>query len=336
MFCKMPFTHSFVDGQIIKPCCLFEGDSTLKDVRKQFLNKIKPDGCRQCYEKEDLGEISSRQWYNHRFSDIEFEADVDYHKPKTFDLRIDNVCNLKCVMCGPDQSTKWKEDAEIYNEFVDWHPWERKIPLPDLSEALEISILGGEPFYMKSAYDLLLEQSKNTRIILNTNACIDESNKLLSILGKFSEVEIVISIDGYKNVNEYIRYPSKWNEFESGINLIFSLDNFVEYKPFNTTVSCLNLPDLNNIIDFTKQFTNSKHYLHFLTYPDFLDINALHPKVINYCLDMIEDDFVVGHIKQDYKFDKQKNNKMRLYLEKLDDKRKTNSKVNIPWCWYES
>ena len=39
MFCKMPFTHSFVDGQIIKPCCLFEGDSTLKDVRKQFRHR---------------------------------------------------------------------------------------------------------------------------------------------------------------------------------------------------------------------------------------------------------------------------------------------------------
>lgn len=332
----MPFLHSFVDGESVKPCCLFEGKSTLRDVRKQFLNNIKPDGCRPCFEKEKLGETSSRQWYNLRFSDIEFEADVDYHKPKTFDLRIDDVCNLKCVMCGPDQSTKWKEDVEIYKEFVDWHPRKRKISLPDLSEALEISILGGEPFYMKSAFDLLSEQSKNTRIILNTNACINENNNLLSILGKFSEVEIVISIDGYKNVNEYIRHPLKWNDFESGIDLIFSLDNFVEYKPFNTTVSCLNLPDLNNIIDFTKQFTNSKHYLHFLTDPNFLDINALHPKVINYCLDMIEDDFVVGHIKQDYKFDKQKNKKMRLYLEKLDDKRKTNSKINIPWCWYES
>ena len=173
MFCKMPFLHSFVDGESVKPCCLFEGNSTLRDVRKQFLNNIKPDGCRPCFEKEKLGKTSSRQWYNLRFSDIEFEADVDYHKPKTFDLRIDDVCNLKCVMCGPDQSTKWKEDAEIYNEFVDWHPWKRKISLPDLSEALEISILGGEPFYMKSAFDLLSEQSKNTRIILNTNACID-------------------------------------------------------------------------------------------------------------------------------------------------------------------
>ena len=81
MFCKMPFTHSYVDGEIIKPCCLFEGDCTLRDVRKQFLNKIKPDGCRPCYEKEDLGRISSRQWYNRRFPDIEFEPDIDYHKP---------------------------------------------------------------------------------------------------------------------------------------------------------------------------------------------------------------------------------------------------------------
>ena len=30
-------------------------------------------------------------------------------------------------------------------------------------------------------------------------------------------------------------------------------------------------------------------------------------------LDMIEDDFVVGHIKQNYKFDNKKNNKMKLY-----------------------
>jgi len=310
----MPFTHSFIDGETMKPCCMFEGEG---DVREQFLAGIKPEGCKPCFDKEERGGTSSRQYYNQRYDFLPLD------KVRTFDLRIDDVCNLKCVMCGPDQSTKWREDIEIFDEFVGRPLWNRKIPLPDLSDALEISILGGEPFYMRTAENILKKQSRDTRIILNTNACIDADNKLLGILKEFDVVEIVISIDGYKQVNDYIRFPSEWDKFESGIDIIFSLDN-IEYKPFNTTVSCLNLPDLDNIKNYTKQYSDYKHYINYLTDPDFLSINALPPKVIEYC-----------DVDVDYEFDKKLNQKMRAYLSKLDKKRNTNSKRTLPWCWID-
>lgn len=296
MLCKMPFTHSFIDGETVKPCCLFEGEG---DVRDEFMAGIKPKGCRPCWEKEDRDEWSSRQWYNLRYSKLPLD------KVRTFDLRIDDVCNLKCVMCGPDQSTKWREDAEIFDEFVGRPRWSRKVELPDLTDALEISILGGEPFYMQTALDLLERQSRSTRIILNTNACIDADNKLLKVLREFDVVEIVISIDGYREVNDYIRFPSEWDKFERGIDLIFSLPNIETYKPFNTTVSCLNQPDLENIKNYVNQYSDSKHYIHYLTDPDFLSIHA----------------------------DERKKQKMRLYLSRLDEKRNTDSKKVLPWCW---
>ena len=35
---------------------------------------------------------------------------------------------------------------------------------------------------------------------------------------KFKKVILVASIDGYKDINEYIRFPSKWSAIEKNIN----------------------------------------------------------------------------------------------------------------------
>lgn len=359
-FCKLPFTHFYVDGNRYKPCCVSADESDdialLDDIRKQFMNGEVPTGCSTCFNKEKIGVKSYRQWYSETYPNLEFEyVDNLLSVPKTFDIRLDTSCNLKCVMCSPQQSSKWAEDLEIYEKYVGKSKnltTERRSKLDELSEitkdAVEIYLLGGEPFYMKSAYKLLDNISKrkfnreNTRIIINTNAIVKKDNKLLEVLTRFNLLYFIISLDGYKDVNEYIRFPTKWDEFIEGIEILHSMEmrkgetislkNGKFKKAFNVTVSALNILDIENILKFASTQKNIPHF-NFLNHPECLSLNAINPKVIEYLDLPPELHEIKDYIDNHYEYNPKLNDTMKKYLSELDKKRNINSKNIIPWCW---
>ena len=129
-YCVLPFIQQFVDtDKRILPCCIadrrrigpeYKGTDSfnsdyLKKIRKQMLNGIRSPACRPCWDKEIVGFRSKRKKVNEQFSDWSFEVEDDgtmITVPQYYDLRPGNVCNLKCVMCNPRVSSKWREDKE--------------------------------------------------------------------------------------------------------------------------------------------------------------------------------------------------------------------------------
>jgi organic radical activating enzyme len=342
--CKLPFLHkyiNFVDASE-KPCCIFQGQESIFDVQKKFLNNERPEGCSECWRKEDNNILSKRQHFNTRFSDHDIDSGI-----KTYDLRLGITCNLKCVMCGPHLSTKWNEDKNIFEKYVNkTNDTPHVIEELNFDDALEIYFAGGEPFYMKEVYDCLLKLSerdfnrKNTKIRINTNAIIDENNKVLKLLNKFEKIEFTISVEGIEEINDYIRYPSKWKDFLKGVKIIYDLSD----KPkiledlfsckrsvaFNITISCLNL---NTIFDLFDWLSNNEYLYvaNFVEEPTLLHINSLKPNEIEkfyakhkkyrYPLTHLND--VAQYVIDNYKYDKKMNKKMETYLLALDIKRNT-------------
>jgi len=344
MYCDLPFYHLYIDGKWLKPCCInteeYRGEpnfnhKNLVSFRQKMLKGGVPESCNDCKIKEDSGVTSYREYNQELNPDPVYDHNngIMKTKPFTFDIRLDNTCNLKCVMCGPDQSSKWLEDIDVYKDHIDSSISYKKSKTERLSNlnlviemikdnASFISLLGGEPFQMKSAKKLLTSltdwNKENTKILITTNSMINENNDLFNVLTDYKKVYFMISIDGVDDVNDYIRYPSNWIKFLEGVELLQK--NSVEVR-FNLTVSALNLPDIQNVQTLADKM-NIKLILNNLHLPEFLTIDSLKPEVI-----------VDNEYTKDYKFNSKNNKKLKRYLYALDEKRKTNSKKVLKWCW---
>lgn len=351
MYCDLPFYHFYIDGNAVKPCCIntntFHSSSDFNDInlvnfRKELLSGRIPESCSGCKNKEDAGVTSYRQYNQEMNSQIKFEHIDGFmiSKPYTFDIRLDNICNMKCVMCGPSQSSKWNEDIEIYKKYVDdkvdykQSRNERLANFEKIGELLKdnahyVAFYGGEPFQMKSLVKMLKLltdwNKKNTTILITTNANFTSNNELLNVLSEFDNVYFMISIDGFQKVNEYIRFPSEWETLIRSTKLLQQISLKVKY---NLTISALNYCDITNVEKFAQEM-GIELVLNELKEPDFLSINSLKSSVI-YNTEINDE---ISHLISSYKFNQKNNNKLKRYLYDLDKKRNTNSKEILKWCW---
>ena len=338
----------------------------LKDTRKHFINdQPLSEMCCRCIDEETAtdGKKSRRLKYIKEHKDFTFEVNDEgelLSEVQDLDLRPSNTCNLKCIMCNPWDSSKWGEDIDIYNDVFlklsnpdDLENLKKQISkakqYTDWTELLglvnylkRIFIAGGEPFYMKNALKFLqtlveLEVAADIILEITTNA-VSINDKLISLLEKFKEVNITISIDGIEDVNYIIRYPTEWSTFCLNINLLYN--KFPNQVYFNNTVSALNLLDSLNIVNFTNKYTGSYIMLGRCIEPEVLDVNSLKPEVIEQFKGLLKYSSVSTNqnnwynlLIDDYRYNDENNKKMKTFLAKLDEKRNTNSKDVLPWCW---
>ena len=108
----------------LKPCCIakdFVGTAdsieeiydhpALKKIRRKFTKGRKaPTVCEGCVDKRRKSFIDPI-FKGDRYNNSEPDGIVDW------DIRTDHICNLKCAMCNPYQSSKWHEDLDIYTKF---------------------------------------------------------------------------------------------------------------------------------------------------------------------------------------------------------------------------
>jgi len=309
-FCIYPFIHlaTLTDGSI-PPCCIGSGTSAnlnnmsikeawnsdeLKSIRLALLKDQPVKNCYQCYNDEAAGVSSHRQRSNNDYmntskdeielalSSVEPDGSISVD-PFTLDIRAGNVCNLKCVMCRPNESSKWLSDAKsiatITNSLelkADWSHkasintkdfswvdqeafWEEfKLLVPNLKE---IIFGGGEPFVSKSINNLIsymveTGHSKHIKIRFHTNGTQIPVN-FWPMIDNFKEIQLMFSIDGYKEQNYYTRYPANWGEI---LNNLILADNSKAKSKILCSIHSLNILDIDKL------------YSWFLDYP-FKQIN---------------------------------------------------------------
>lgn len=169
-----------------------------------------------------------------------------------------NACNLKCLPCSYASYPRIKEliEIKIFNKHQD-------IGLIDISQDEQnrildiiekynyttVSLLGGEPFYDKVTFkfiDQLIQRglSKKLKLYFTTNATNINAAKVERIQDSFREFEIDVSIDGVAEVNEYLRYPSKWSQILSGINTLTNCNQKFNVRTAFSNLALLRYPDL--------------------------------------------------------------------------------------------
>jgi len=137
-------------------------------------------------------------------------------------------------------------------------------------------VVGGEPFYAKPLLrmiDYLDDTGDCAHIdaVFTSNATI-VNDKLLAQLQKFREVHIGFSIEGFGPIQEYIRYPSKWQEIETNIKKFRDIDGIKIHVVATLQLqSALYLTDLLRFCDKLQIACG----VNLVYYPDYLNILAL-------------------------------------------------------------
>ncbi len=281
---------------------------TYQKIRKQMLSSKRPDMCLRCFREEDSGVESARQKWNKRWSPTHAYNPNPPINIKYVDLRLGNLCNLKCRMCNPYASNKWVDE---WNQLVDkielvpdgtpnkkqalnekqikelknmnWPNFEEtwKNLYPILESIEELYLTGGEPFLSLEQVRLLkkmVDSGKSKNIILkyNTNLTL-LPERLISLWRNFKTVKINASIDGIGIVNDYIRHPSCWETLHNNLKKLFELkDQGVPIKVgIHTTVQMYNILRLHESMIFFKNNFDCENYLNILNHPHCLNIRTL-------------------------------------------------------------
>jgi MoaA/NifB/PqqE/SkfB family radical SAM enzyme len=294
-FCVLPWV-SLEASPIgtVRPCCLaddeivdnagnkfelstanfqdIQNSSHMRGLREQFLAGEQPQTCRKCWSEERAGRTSKRMHTLDRLKHMgispEWTADA---KPLMFlDLKLGNICNLKCRICGSwsssqfateelnqlprDQQKKshaytmlragaWPRETDQFWSEIDNH----------LTDIRYIEFTGGEPFMIDQHFDMLQGMvdrgiAGQVEIHYNTNGT-QYPERGEQIWRHFKTVEIAFSLDDVGERFEYQRSNAVWTE------VCENLDRFRDLKEIHaniqlqvcTTVNVFNVRYLGDI-----------------------------------------------------------------------------------------
>lgn len=183
---------------------------------------------------------------------------------------LDNTCNSACQTCNAGLSTKIGSlQSRNYKRINNYN----KIELLPEVRILEVDINGGEPTASPNYKNLLRNLPTQTKIVrMNTNGSriIEE---LQTVLEKGITVIVTLSLDGVSLVHDYVRWPIRWIDYVTNVDAYLDLRK--KFKNLHldawTTVSCLNVKCLPEIIQFAKQ-KGIPHDWAFLERPDVLSV----------------------------------------------------------------
>ncbi|MEQ1723705.1 MAG: twitch domain-containing radical SAM protein [Pseudobdellovibrio sp.] len=319
---------------------------SFKEARLQMLNGERPLACSGCYKDEDLGLVSKRMRENEIFklnrdelaklteANGEIQPRIEYAE-----LRLGNLCNLKCRTCNPNSSSKWSAD---YGPMQDSLGFVRKYDLKanfkwaesdifwkeflaSSKDLKQLYINGGEPTLIKQHW-LFLERlvelglSTNIEIKYNINSTYLPHNAF-TILKNFKSVSVGVSIDDIEKRNSYIRHGSDWNEV---IKNLLSISAAGFHVAIEQTVSAYNVYYLDEMEAFCTK-NNLGYGLNFVYDPEYLSVKCIPEnakiKILNKLYNKLSDKWfteVKAHLSEKssdelwYQF-----NKYNEYLDKV-------------------
>lgn len=258
-FCVLPWV-SLETSPIgtVRPCCLAEEEivdndgnkfdlntanfvniqdsNYMRDLRQQFLEGKQPQTCRKCFREERAGRTSKRMHTLNRLKHIIDDSPwTEDAKPLLFlDLKLGNICNLKCRICGSWSSSQFAteelqfidkdEDRKSNHHYIMLRKgaWPRENPQfwSEIDRVIDqiryIEFTGGEPFMIQEHFDLLQRLvdrgiAGQIEIHYNTNGT-HWPEHAEEIWRHYKLVEIAFSIDDVGQRFEYQRTNAVWTE----------------------------------------------------------------------------------------------------------------------------
>jgi radical SAM protein with 4Fe4S-binding SPASM domain len=312
-FCPAPFMAISTDvNGSLRPCCKYAQpheqvehkmpwmtDVTLneawngpefKKLRQAFIDGEKPNECKSCWFEEDTGIPSYREYFLKRFEkkSINYKS-VIVNSPVYIDLKLSNVCNLKCRICSATASSLiQKEQAREYGIKGDIYWQQDKISGTYHEESFKswiphinyLCFTGGEPFLgqeNKKLLQLIIDEGYADKIDLhfNTNG-MQLSDTILNLLMHYKYISIAFSVDDIGERLAYSRHGADWERIIQNIKKVPRTKQF--RTDIYTTISSYNIWYVAESYPIFKKLTPNISY-DFVYGPDYLSPRNLNKSI---------------------------------------------------------
>lgn len=248
-------------------------------IRKQLLNGEQPPGCSGCHHQESHNKISGRQkqllkvgvnlqqfektLVSSPWRDT-FDKDCT-QLPQDWQIDLGNYCNSACVFCEPGSSSRlarewkkigfidqlpppnWTDEPLLVNKFID--------ALLQSSHIQYLHFIGGEtlitPAFKIILTALIKAKLHSSATIGFTTNLITWDDEIVELLKQFHCVNLGLSIEAFKNVNDYVRWPAtlpKVNEILDRWLAVAKEHNWL--LQFRTTPTILTVGDLLSVYQY--------------------------------------------------------------------------------------
>jgi len=310
-FCVLPWI-SLEASPIgtVRPCCLaddeilddagnkfelstanfqdIQNSAHMRGLRQQFLNGEQPQTCRKCWSEERAGRTSKRMHTLDRLKHmgISPEWTTDAKLLMFLDLKLGNICNLKCRICG-----SWSS-SQFATEEINQLPQDQQKKSPAytmlragawprendqfwdqidsvLNDIRYIEFTGGEPFMIAEHFSMLQGMvdrgiAHQVEIHYNTNGT-HYPEKAEKIWSHFKYVEIAFSLDDIGARFEYQRSNAVW------VEVCENLDRFRDLKEIHpnielqvcATVNVFNVRYLGDIAEWLEHNRDSFSFVYW-------------------------------------------------------------------------
>ncbi len=288
----------------------------MQRIRRQVLRGERPPECAPCFDLEDQGVESLRQrhikgdipearinLYPNALDSMAHDFTMPFEFP-TIEIKLNNLCNLKCRMCNPLDSTSWKD----WNSVVDFYKKENNYLVPTVEKFVDtpgkyigpfdnsnnwwesfekllphfrrVEFAGGEPLMDPTHYkilDMLKPYGSNIELKYATNGTtlgINKGRTIHDYWPHFRSIAVNVSLDGIHDVYNYIRSGSNFSEVEQNIKEIQKISN-VSRVVGAFTAQAGNILQAAECIDYFINKMNIVFYSHRVSYPNVLSAQVL-------------------------------------------------------------
>ena len=292
----------------------------MQDLRKQFRAGEKPETCNMCWEEEAAGRDSKRIHSRVRLKELYSQVDWENDTPDQLwfiDLKLGNICNLKCRICGSWSSSKWADEemkylppsvdkkSHIAYQWLKQGKWPEQSP--DFWENLKallpqikyFEFTGGEPWMIQEHIDLLqfacqTGDAKHIDIHYNTNAT-QWPEKLFDIWTEFGRVDVAFSVDNVGKRFEYERYGADWARANEIIDVVNGKTNHPPSGNITTqlcfTINIQNVFYLDELLAWADTKNFGSVYFNMLQSPSHMSIQQMTPAAQELVLNKLKTTF---------------------------------------------
>ena len=298
--------------------------------------------CRKCWETEDASGHSVRTQYNEHFEpmwknrlrsasnhpkkSILFHQSMQQHDGVCFiELELTNKCNMACVYCWEGLSSRWQKelkrpmpetDDEIFDKIIELlnEYWDKKLKY---ESDINISLIGGEPFFTSHMFDFLnkfikkVSKEKNDKakftVTVTTNLNFTEKRfkEFAEIVSETPNItyDMQISNEAIGRKAELIRWGLNFEKFDN------TLSDFIELAKkqknillgFGAAHNSLSTPYMLDYFKYLDNKLQSHQYdRHIHMHSNWVDapshmgvqmVDKKHLSAVEKALDFVENEF---------------------------------------------
>ena len=303
----------------------------LQKRKNNLATGVRCPDCHVCWESEDRSGQSHRTLYTKTYESKEsFTGEFDYDTPATFiELELTNKCNLACVYCGPQLSSRWQKELkqrhpdtedEIFHKVMELFTEYCNTKLTN-EPYINISLLGGEPFFTDHMYIFLEYLSKfhvkpEQELTVTTGMAFPEKKftKFIELIERTPNIIYIMQLSGeaIDERAELIRWGMDFKTWNNNLDMFLTesarLKNLV--IGFGCAHNALSLPYFKDFLVYINKKLAKHEYkslvwflINYIEEPQHLSISMLnshHADAVTEQIEYMENEMTNLYKKDEY------------------------------------